>query len=197
MKDQRFDEMLKAALAWLKNRAPEEIAQRADVFFDGSAFRFMSLGEWISVAYPNYEITPQLPHWHHLLVLHYLNIADGSPLKGQQISFSQYEGGMVRGGDFDRRAEQIFHEFEMEDLHRKCKALGGVVKNGKADLCVELPFLPKYPVTLNFWEADEDFPASGRLTVDESAAHYLTIEDAVTVGELILQELKEKKEHGV
>lgn len=197
MKNQLFDEMRKAAFAWLKNRDPEEIARRADVSFDGKVFQFMSLGQRITVAYPSYEITPQLPHWHHLLVLHYLNIADGSTLTGQQISFSQYESGMVRGGNFDRRTELIFHEFEMEDLQRRCRVMGGIVKNGKADLCVELPFLPKYPVTLNFWEADEDFPASGRLTVDESAAHYLTIEDAVTVGELILSKLKEKNEYGV
>lgn len=46
-----------------------------------------------------------------------------------------------------------------------------------------------YPVWLKVWFADEEFPASGRLLVDESAPSYLTIEDAVTVGALILDEL--------
>lgn len=73
----------------------------------------------------------------------------------------------------------------------RCLKLGGIEKNAQADLCIELPFLPQYPITLNFWEADEDFSASGRLMVDSSAAHYLTIEDAVTVGELILEKLRE------
>ena len=48
---------------------------------------------------------------------------------------------------------------------------------------------PRYPVWLKVWFADEEFPASGRLLLDESALHYLTIEDAVTVGSLILDQL--------
>ena len=44
-------------------------------------------------------------------------------------------------------------------------------------------------VLLKVWFADEEFPASGRLLLDESAPHYLTIEDAVTVGSLILDQL--------
>ena len=39
------------------------------------------------------------------------------------------------------------------------------------------------------WFADEEFPASGRLLLDESAPHYLTIEDAVTAASLILDRL--------
>lgn len=54
---------------------------------------------------------------------------------------------------------------------------------------VVLPFLPNYPVTLKLWFADEDFPASGRMLLDAGADHYLTIEDAVTVGEIILERL--------
>lgn len=191
MKNQMFEEMEKAALGWLKDRDPEQIAQRAAVAFDGSTFRFSSLGQQVCVTYPDYQITPKLHHWHHLIILHYLNLADGTPLTGQPISFGQYSSGMIRGGDFDRRAERFFHTMEPEILKKRCLALGGMEKESKADLCMELPFLPNYPVTVHFWQADEDFHASGRLTVDASAPHYLTIEDAVTVGELILENLKE------
>lgn len=165
--------------------------------FDGRAFQFTSLGQPVTVTYPGYKITQKLHHWHHLIILHYLNLADGTPVTGETIGFGQYKSGMVRGGDFDRRAEQAFHKLEPESLKKRCLALGGIEKCSKADLCVELPFLPNYPVTVHFWKSDEDFPASGRLMVDSTAPHYLTIEDAVTVGELILQELKEKNDHGI
>lgn len=191
MKNQMFEEMEKAALGWLKGRDPGEIAQRAGVTFDGSAFCFFSLGQQVCVTYPEYEITPKLHHWQHLIMLHYLNLADGTPLTGRPISFGQYTSGMIRGGDFDRRAELFFCTMERERLKKCCLALGGIEKCSKADLCMELPFLPRYPVTVHFWQADEDFSASGRLTVDVGAPHYLTIEDAVTVGELILEKLKE------
>lgn len=177
----------------LKDRDAAQIAQKARVNFDGAVFRFTSLGRQITVTCPDYQITPRLENWHHLLVLHYLNLADGAPLTGKQISFGQYSNGVIRGGDFDRRAELFFRECETESLRMRCLSLGGMEKATGADLCMELPFLPMYPITVNFWQADEDFPASGRLTVDRSAPHYLSVEDAVTAGELIMKELRTRQ----
>mgnify|MGYP005796112937 FL=1 len=47
-----------------------------------------------------------------------------------------------------------------------------------------------YPVTLKIWFADEEFAASGRMFLDGSAEHFLSVEDAVTVGDLILEEIQ-------
>jgi len=58
-----------------------------------------------------------------------------------------------------------------------------------ADLCARFDFAPHYPLWLKVWFADEEFPASGRLLLDESAPHHLTIEDAVTLGSLVLDRL--------
>ena len=44
-----------------------------------------------------------------------------------------------------------------------------------------------YPVLLQIWFADEEFAPSGRLLLDSCASHYLTMEDAVMVGELLLK----------
>lgn len=189
-KNQMFSEMEKAAIGWLAGRDPVEIAANAAVEFDGTAFRFFSLGKQITVTYPDYRITPKLHHWHHLIILHYLNLADGSPLSGQWITFAQQRDGMVRGGGFDRRAEVWLARLQYEKVVQRCREMGGQELDSSADLSVKLPFLPRYPVMLNFWKADEDFPASGRLLLDGSAEHYLTIEDAVTVGDLILELLE-------
>ena len=58
-------------------------------------------------------------------------------------------------------------------------------------LCAVFPVLPRYPVTLKIWFADEEFPASGKLFLQDHADHYLSVEDAVTVGEILLQKLSE------
>jgi len=187
---QMYSEMRKAARLRLRNRKPEEIARNAQVQFDGKRFAFESLGIPVTVSYPDYEIQPRLEDWHQLVILHYLYLADGTPLTGQTITFAQQKEGMVRGGGFDRKAEAVLGQLNGESLKKHCKALGGIEKKSNADYCVELPFLPMYPVTLNYWNADEEFPASGRLLLDSSAEHYLTIEDAVTVGELLLKELE-------
>ena len=75
-------------------------------------------------------------------------------------------------------------------LCRICERLGAQFVEERADLCAVFPFLPRYPIWLKVWFADDEFGASGKLLVNRSADHYLTIEDAVTVGELLLSKLK-------
>ena len=98
--------------------------------------------------------------------------------------------GLVRGGGLDRNAELIVRRdlgvLPREELARRCETLGAELLPSNADFCARFDFAPRYPVWLKVWFADEEFPASGRLLVDESAPNYLTIEDAVTVGSLIL-----------
>lgn len=185
-----FDEMKKAAKARLAGRDPEVIARNTGAVLGEGCFRLWSLGALVTVRFPDWELTPQLDPWHQLVLLHYLDLADGTPLTGRPITFAQQRDGMVRGGGFDRRAENAIGRLDFDGLRQRCRALGGREKRSGADYCVELPFLPRYPVTLNYWQADEEFPASGRLLLDSSAEHYLTIEDSVTVGELILQALQ-------
>ena len=50
-------------------------------------------------------------------------------------------------------------------------------------------FLPYYPLWLKIWLADDEFEASGKMLLSKSADHYLTVEDAVTVGGILLEHL--------
>ena len=61
-----------------------------------------------------------------------------------------------------------------------------------ADLCAVFPFLPMYPVTLKIWFADDELEGTGRMLLNGSADHYLSTEDAVAVGDLILSAVQEK-----
>lgn len=188
--NQLFSNMLYAAQHWLENRSPYEISRLGNISFDDGAFHFQSLGRSVTLTWATYEISPQLHEWHILSILHYLHIADGAPLTGQLITFAQYRDGMIRGGNFDRMAEKKLSEkitaLSSEELERRILALGGTLHSSNADLCAEFRFMPNYPIWLKIWFADDEFPASGRLFVDSSAAHYLSIEDAVTIGELLL-----------
>mgnify|MGYP005782995901 FL=1 len=74
---------------------------------------------------------------------------------------------------------------------KRLDTLGARIVNGRADLSAELLLFPRYPFLLNFWMEDEEFPAAGKLLVDKSADHYLTIEDAVTAGDVLLRRLKD------
>lgn len=191
-KDQMFSQMLTVALGWLENADPEQIAQNAGICYDAAAaeFRFPFLGRELAVSYPSYATTPRLNGWYHLLILHYLHLADGHPLAGEEMSFGQMKDGLVRGGGIDRKFEQAIgrmRDLSDEKLARICGEMGGQRIATNADAAYRIPFLPRFPMTVKVWFADEEFPASGRLLIDKSADHYLTIEDAVMAAELLLE----------
>lgn len=193
-KDQLFSNMRRAALEWLNRRSPGEICTGGNVIFDGEAFHLQSLGKNITVTYPEYEVFPPLHHWHTLTLLHYLAFGDGTPPSDRLMTFAQHKDGMIRGGDFDRRAEVILREelgqLSEGELRRRCRLLGGEEVDSNGDLCVKFLFFPNYPVYLKLWFPDEEFPASGRLLLDETAQHYLSVEDAVAIGEVLLDDLR-------
>ena len=189
--NRQYDSMLSVARERLARHDPADIARRAAVAFDGRQFIMTSLGQTVTVSYPEFQVSPALDMWYTLPLLHYLDLADGTALSGRMMAFAQYPDGMVRGGGFDRRVETVIGrqlgKLTAAELRRWCLALGGELVDSNADVCARFSFLPRYPLWLRLWLADEEFPASGRLFLDECAAHYLTVEDAVTVGDLLLE----------
>jgi len=191
-----FDNMMQAARANLQGMCPEEIARKTNAVFDTEmqVFRMNTLGTALEISYPDYVIQPELSGWHQLLVLHYLYQAEGMPLIGQQLPLSRLRDGMIRGGGFDLRFEQeiaaLMQEIHEEEFICRCQRMGGKLIEGNADIEILFSFFPNYPVYIKIWLADEEFPASGRMLLDASADHYLSIEDAVTVGEVLLEKIK-------
>ncbi|MBR6826244.1 MAG: DUF3786 domain-containing protein [Oscillospiraceae bacterium] len=192
--NQAFEQMNQVAREWLADRDPRDIAQKAGICYDADnqIFTFSSLGVDFTLTYPDYCITPKVGKWQYLLILHYLHLADGTALTGKEMPFSQMMAGMVRGGGIDRKCELAISSIKDLDegkLEEIRKTVGGEKIRSNADVTYRIPFLPRFPVTLKIWLPDEEFPASGRLLVDRSADHYLTIEDAVTVAEILIEQI--------
>lgn len=193
-----FSQMNLAAVSRLEGRDPQEIARNTGIRYDEEAhiFHIPTMGMDVSVSYPDYHFTPELPGWHRLVILHYLDLADGFPLTGKEIPFGQMKSGMVRGGGIDRKCEQAIQSvrnLNEDSLARICKDMGGEQIASNADVTYRIPFLPNFPVVLKIWLPDEDFPTSGRLLLDASADLYLTIEDAVTVAEILLEKITQEE----
>lgn len=190
-----YQNMLAAAKERLQGKNPYKIAQNTNIIYDETNSQYLvhSLGKEYVITYPEYECTEKIENWHHLLILHYMDLADGTELSGNLISFANLKDGVIRGTKFDRTVEvELQKNFKNKSeirIETALKELGGNDKKSKADLCMEIPFLPMYPVTINIWFADDEYPTSGKLLLDKSADHYLTVEDAVTVGDLILSRI--------
>ena len=197
MKNHRaFQQMLQSAKERICLHAPEKIAQKSGAAFHetGSFFELQSLNQKIRITYPDCIFQPQIDEWHKLVILHYLDLADGTVVSSQMISFGALKDGLIRGSKFDRDTESMLQKLlagkTQEQICEICKCLGAEFVKDRADMCAIFPFLPHYPVWLKIWLADEEFDASGKLMISKSADHYLTVEDAVTVGEILLSLLK-------
>lgn len=187
----QYLEMLHPAKERLAGRDPQEIAAKTGMEFDGNGFHFKSLGRVLTITYPEYDLTPVYDEWLHLIVLHYMDIADGTPIGGEPIAFGSMKGGLIRGAGFDRESEKFlsgyFGEKPEENVAKLFESLGGQIFKSNADLSAVFYYLPRFPVMVKLWFADDEIGGSGRMWLDESADGYLTVEDAVTVGEIMLE----------
>ena len=94
--NRQYESMLTVARERLSRHAPESIARRAGVTWDGGRLTLPSLGQTVTVTVPGFTVSPELDMWHALTLLHYLDLADGTPLLGKMMAFAQYPDGMVR-----------------------------------------------------------------------------------------------------
>ena len=200
LENRAFQEMKKAAVERLQGKSMEQIAERADVLLEKEQgyLELESLGQTIQITCRSWELQEKLEEWHTLLLLHYLEMADGTLLSGEWVTFGNLKDGLIRGTGFDHTADRELGKFlkgkDIEELKKILGALGARIVDGRADLSAELLLFPRYPFLLNIWMEDEEFPAAGKLLVDKSADHYLTIEDAVAAGEVLLRRLREAEQ---
>ena len=189
-----YERMMATAREWLAGKSPESLAANSGAQFDAarSVFTIRSFGEEVEIHYPDYSFSPEIDEWHQMSLLHYLNLADGTQPSGEWISLSMMASGMIRGGGFDKMFENLVRTklgcLPAETVRVACEHMGMQVVGGNADLCVRHDFAPLFPVTMKLWFADpeDDLPGSGRMFVDRSADHFLTIEDTVTLCEYLI-----------
>ena len=188
--------MLEAAKDRIKQKPNEDICKNADVLIKDGAFCFKSLGLDIKVSLDDCSITPRIDAWHTLILLHYLSFSGGTPLKNKLMTFSEYKDGVIRGTRFDREVDAAVQKyaakFSKDELIRRLSDMGAEIIPSNADICAKLYFLPRYPVFIKIWFADDEFPASGKMLIDKSANCYLPLEDAITAGDIILKKLFEE-----
>lgn len=196
--NRQLDLMLASIIERLQQHDPADLAEKSGVNYDEEKklITFESLGMPIVIHVPDYRIEQDLEMWHHLTLLQYLETADGTPLApaGDVISLTDMSGGLARGFSFNKDIEKMFArwfgEVSPEAFAKGCEQLGGSVISGRGDVSAILWYAPKFPVTVNFWCADDEFPASGKTLLNRNAEHYLTIEAAGGVCSTVVQALR-------
>ncbi|MCL4516212.1 MAG: DUF3786 domain-containing protein [Firmicutes bacterium] len=190
-----YDAARELARKSLGEGAPEEMARRAGVLFrrkdsnrEEGSFLVPYLGEEYQVFFPAGAVekvggTGPVSPADQVPLLHYLATASGAPLSGKAISFKELWGGQIYIEPFNRRAlNPMLKAFgtKSPELLEAARPLGGR-KASQGDISVTVPVFPRVPVTLVFWEGDEEFPPSGTILFDNTANGYLPTEDLVYV----------------
>lgn len=176
--------MLEPAQERLRRYSVQELCDKAAITYEEKTGDFIvpSLNMQIRVHYPDFTINQPLNMWHHLTILQYMDTADGSALTDNWISLADMRGGLSRGFGFNKDIETMFRRdfgnISAEQFAQACEKLGGRLQKNRADVSAVIPYAPMFPITVNFWESDDEFPASGKVLVNEMAEHYLTIEAA-------------------
>ena len=99
--------------------------------------------------------------WEKILVLHYFNSSDGTPMTNEHISFKEVREAMLYLPNFEKRAvAPLLGRFgaNPEQILEPAQHLGGQ-KEELGDFSVTIPVFPRVPITLVFWKKDEEFEA--------------------------------------
>lgn len=217
MESRQFRLMQAAAAERLAALDPGDAARKAGGVYDAEKqiVKIDFLETQVAVSWPDGAVEPELKMWETLVLLHYLagagrvgagstsarsvsaDVADGSRIRpsGRLMSFASLNDGMVRGHGFDSSSTQdmqrMFHGKSEEEIRNALLSVPGKEVEGRGDVSVRYDFLPNLPIFVNVWFADDEFPATGKMLLDETGSRYLSVEDCVTAGEILLERMAE------
>lgn len=163
---------------------------------EDGALILRSLGREIIVSPGSFLIENSFNMWYELVLLQYLADGDGCEPMDRWMGLGNFEdGGALRGSSFDMQvreaaAEKLSDCTELQ-LILACRALGGVDGESMGDLTYDFLFAPHFPMRVQIWLADDEFPASAKVLVDGNAEHYLGIEAAGSAAVGLMQLIAE------
>lgn len=85
--------------------------------------------------------------------------------------------GVQDTGSFTKKYAAMF-DGHVEELKSACEKMGGILQPPMvgADITCQIPVTPFFPVLLQFWEGDEEFPPKLMLMWDRNATSFLHFE---------------------
>ncbi len=119
--------------------------------------------------------------WSKIIIYDYVRRKGKIPLTGDWVSLGHFPDAASHSKAFQKNAEdKISDKFnsDLRGLVSRCNELEGIKTSGKlkADYVCGFNLLPRVPMYLCFWEADEEYSASCKLYVDRNADAYIDIE---------------------
>lgn len=174
--------------------APEEITRRSLCRFDTHRgyFEIPSLGQMFQVSYPAGQIRwnradKDVPLDWALVLLNYLSSATVREKAGHWVGYRELPSGQIFYANLEHYVLKDLSAFYARcDKRMLCAVMeksGFVAVASHTDTSLQINFVPRVPMLLQFWDGDEEFPAACQILFDRTASAQLHIEDlAVACG---------------
>jgi hypothetical protein len=153
------------------------------------------IGQHCMVTLPDVEVVAvsgnPLTQRDRLIILHYLNTADGGPLAGKPVTFKELPEGTIYYPTFVKRAvKPVLDKYAdtPEALMAAAEKLGGA-KTAGGDFAFKIKALPHVPITVTLWLGDAELPSEANILFDASVTDYLPTEDITVLCEILAWKL--------
>jgi hypothetical protein len=132
--------------------------------------------------------------WIKILLLHYIRTSGHEDLSGRWASFSELRGGMVKASSFLRDCEDPLRELFDQDPAAVEGALLALGAERRSDFPTRdawhLFLLPRIPVVILYWPAEEEFPSKVKVLFDSTADRFLDAESLIFLGEGLVRNIE-------
>lgn len=126
-----------------------------------------------------------------ILILHYFNMAKGTPLTNKVITYKELPEGANYFPTFYQRAIKPLATYFGNEPHRlpdMARTLGGHEAD-YGDAAVTINAFSRVPITLVLWKGDKEFAPEGNILFNSTIADYLPAEDIIVLCQTIVWEL--------
>jgi hypothetical protein len=194
-----LEETLRQAVKRFAALNPEEVAEKSGAGFnkEGQTLSVPFINMSFLVHHPSGKVTAEndgeASVYLAIIILHYLNTAEGTPLTGRWVAYRHLPGGDIYSDPFQKRAVIPFLKTfgdRPEEFTKAAAALGGSPLS-LSGISMVVPVLPRVPICFTIWPGDEEMPASANILFDEAAPAYLPTEDYAHLPAIVTGAMKE------
>jgi hypothetical protein len=196
MRTDDFKNAIALSAKELALKEAKQVASLAGAELKGEAILLPFMNRPCQISLPSYQVAWADPKpgeefslTDAVLVLHYLQGANGQGPSGDLLSYRQIPGGEFYIQAFRRRAEiPLAQTFGTKPglLTKAGALLGGEIKNGFGDEALLFRILPRIDIMLIIHLEDEEFEADGQVLFDSSVSGTISVEDASWLGSALV-----------
>lgn len=163
----------------------------------GDGFDVHFINRDIHVSYPDAKVTDnangeEIDVIGKIIVLHHAVYSKGGGMVDHNISYKELPSGEIYNTPFTNRCIRALVGIFAPNLDALKKAVEATEHKTErhGDFSCTIQVLPKVPITLIVYEADDEFPADGNILFNGNAANHLHTEDYTQISAYLVSALK-------